>query len=561
MINFFDTIEQNSILWNLEKGENGAYFIDIILRRYDEIISNVSLLNKPIQNDKDLFLYFFKDSLKNAICWASQSNIPEETKEKLKQLDSKIKINVKEFCDYINAHSETLFKKISERSGEDYFVALRCLKESLCYYSKSLLHETMEDILSSCALHILAEYNCYSEYFKKHKDHFVRLFDDIDNTPFLESRTYVYCLVRLDGSKELNTIAKTFAERLCIRFLPLFRECANDSDSQTIFQNKTMFDYYFALARRYRLACGNEYRLLDEVYESTINDYVIKHGQKMPTQRYDLRPLIDELKNESNPYKFLSLTRIVDKNSSSVVFLYDRIFNTERPKNSLVDAVTRSEMPSSEKYPYHIQDALWVNEQFEMSLLNCVVLDDQLSKEYANYLPMIANDIDHELLGGKGNIAIEVAGSLEILANIIGLYDAKKHETPLYQALINGLCENLLNTIEKTLRLLTLKECYDVVFFEEKDLTLGQMLKQGLPMVLSKNLARYLQFYLDVDQSVGQISERPGRNLRNIHMHNLDHKYQRTNYGDCIWLVFILMCVLNELEVFVCLERDQKIKQ
>lgn len=557
-MSFLDTIEQNATLWDVDKDDNALFFVDFILKNIDEILPLIERLNQPIREERDLYYHFFKISFKNALSKRESLNIGQQDAAKLERFGASLVLDIPGFCNYVNEHANDMFSGIMERKGEGYWLAYKTLKDALGHYSKSLAESTIEVMLSYCAPHILCEYEVFEPYFKKHKEQFPKLFAEVASISLLDSRVYAYFLTKYKGPDELESLASSFAKRLCERFIPTFRENAVNSDDGSIFQNKHMFDQYYLMAKRYRLACANEFRSLEETYENTLNEYLQKYGQHFQTQRFSIEPAVEMLKKDDNPFKFMGLTMHFDIKKKKTVFFYDKVFGIAGSTNPLVDAVSRTGMPSSKSFPYHIQDALWMDERLQMTVLNYIVMDPKLSVEFARYLPTITNDIDKELLDGKGELAFETAGSIEMLGNIVGLYEKQQHETPLYQALINGLCENVLNTLEKTLRLLTMKESFESAFFEESELTLGQMLQHGKPQALSRNIVRLLQFHLDVDKAVPAKDERPGRNLRNIHMHNLDHKYKRTNYGDCLWLLFLLMAVFNELELDALERRAKK---
>lgn len=558
-MSILDSIEQNATLWNVEKNENAFFFVDFVLKNIEEIFPLIGRLNQPIREEKDLYYHYFKTSFKNAVAKRESLNIDQQEAAKLEQLDALLVFDIAGFCNYVNSNASNLFSEIMERKGEDYWLAYRTLKDALGQYSNSMAKSTIEIMLSCCAPHILCEYEIFEPYFKKHNEQFSKLFAKIDSIPFLDSRVYAYFLTRYKGPEDLEAQTSYFAARLCKRFIPTFRENSTNSDDSFIFQNKHMFDQYYSMAKRYRLPCANEFRSLEETYENTIVEYLKKNGQHSQTQRFSIEPAVETLKKDNSPFKFMRLTMRFDEKKQKMVFFYDRVFEVTKSSDSLVDAISRNGVPSSDNFPYHVQDILWMDERIQITVINYIVMDPKLSVEFAHYLPMIANDVDKELLDGKGELAFETAGSIEILGNIIGLYEKKQHETPLYQALINGLCENVLNTLEKILRLLTMKESFDSAFFEESELTLGQMLHHGKPQTLSRNIVRLLQFHLDVDKAVQAKDERPGRNLRNIHMHNLDHKYKRTNYGDCLWLLFLLVAVYNELELYVLEQKAQSI--
>ena len=553
-MDFLELVEQRTTLTNVESNSDAAFFFDIVLNRFDDALACVKRLNEPIREEKDLFCHFFKVSLNKAVSLIPDLNLAPVDSEKLVKLNSALPLDIKSFCSYVNANSESLFAKISERRERDQRLAALALKEALGHYPDSLGPRAIEDILSGCSLYILADYQSFGSYFKKHKNHFPRLFDGIDNILFYDSRSCVLFLTGFSGPEDMIAVAKDAAKRICEKWMPVLRKVALDFNDPHIFVNQTMFSYYYSLARRYRLPCANELRELDKKFDETIGRFLSKYGEKRRVEQVDLGPAVKFLKETNNPYKFLRITVAYDKREKKNVLFYDRVFSIKEDSNPFVDVVPRVKNPSSDSFPYHTQDALLADEQVHVSLLNLIFLDEQLSPEFANYLVLVANDADKELMGGKGDISFEVAGSLELLANIIALGQTGKGKTPLYQALINGLCENLINTIEKTLRILTLEELRSSTFVDEKDLTLGQMLVHGYPHCLSRNLIKLLQYYLDTDKAASSPDARPGRNLRNKHMHNLGDKYRKIVYGDCLWLFYILMVLFNELELLA----DQK---
>ena len=546
-MNIIEEIQQQSFLWDLEKGDGAAFFVSQILEKYDDFVIAVQQLDGAIREEKDLYFYFFAESLANAVEDIPNLKLSAEEMNKLCQLSKAHKPNRAAFVQYVKEHIDELFGQIRLRSGGSRRLAYRCLKEMFCYHAKALTDEAIEVILKNCSSMILADFEPFKKFFKRRPEFFASLFNDIDSVPLITSGIYVQFLTQHQPSSEQEDLIKGIAERLCTRFLPIFREKANDSDDKNIYDSHALFEDFYSLARKFRFPCANEYRDLSEQYEQTFGDYVQKYGQVF-TQRFDLRPAIETLKKTDDPYRFMKITLFRDTRQNKIVNFYDRLFGIRKSVNPLADAFNRIETPSSEEFPYFIQDTLDVNQTVQATVMGYIFTDEKLARDFANYLPTIAKDIDKRLFSGAGELAIEVAGSIEIMSNLVTLHSQGHAETPLYQALVNGLCENIINTIEKTLRLLVRFETYSSKFYEEKHLTLGAMLQDEMPRSLSRSLIRLLQFYLDDDKKVTIVQGRPGRKLRNIHMHNIGHKYTKTTDADCLWLMHILMVVLNEIE-------------
>ena len=140
-------------------------------------------------------------------------------------------------------------------------------------------------------------------------------------------------------------------------------------------------------------------------------------------------------------------------------------------------------------------------------------------------------------------------GAIEILENIIKFYKEKQGDAPITKALENGCCVNLCGTIEKLLRNVLVKEVGDTLFIDPDKTTLVQILESTNKLSdVSSGLRYYLEFYLSTESDFnGLKEERPGKNIRNIQMHNRNDKYENTNYNDALLLFFFAVSLLGDL--------------
>ena len=89
----------------------------------------------------------------------------------------------------------------------------------------------------------------------------------------------------------------------------------------------------------------------------------------------------------------------------------------------------------------------------------------------------------------------------------------------------------------------------DTLFIDPEKITLVQILESVNKLSdVSSGLRYYLEFYLSTESGFnGLKEERPGKNIRNIQMHNRNDKYENTNYNDALLLFFFAVSLLGDL--------------
>ena len=107
---------------------------------------------------------------------------------------------------------------------------------------------------------------------------------------------------------------------------------------------------------------------------------------------------------------------------------------------------------------------------------------------------------------------------------------------------------NQCGLIEKILRNIALKEAEDFTFFDSDSNTIGSLFKNHNFKMISDGLLYYLEFYLSTEANESlRKGARPGKNIRNIQMHNHDDKYQKTNLTTCLELLYFIISQLGDL--------------
>ena len=175
--------------------------------------------------------------------------------------------------------------------------------------------------------------------------------------------------------------------------------------------------------------------------------------------------------------------------------------------------------------------------------------DEKLSHDFAKYLTIACASVEKNYFNGDVQISSEFFGAFEVLENIISFYRTKKGDAPITKALENGCCVNLCGTIEKILRNVLIKEVGNSLFIDPDSITLTQILNSANKLFdVSSGLRYYLEFYLSNECDFeGLKEERPGKNIRNIQMHNRNDKYENTKYNNALLLFFFAVSLLGDL--------------
>ena len=99
------------------------------------------------------------------------------------------------------------------------------------------------------------------------------------------------------------------------------------------------------------------------------------------------------------------------------------------------------------------------------------------------------------------------------------------------------------------MRNIVFKETQNDKYVDSDKTALASIFKKPLKLRgVSDGLKYYFEFYLikQVDFDGGEM-DRPGLNIRNKLMHGQDEMYERTDYGTCLTLFYLLLSLLNGL--------------
>ena len=201
----------------------------------------------------------------------------------------------------------------------------------------------------------------------------------------------------------------------------------------------------------------------------------------------------------------------------------------------------------SDKYPYYKQQSMEIYMWVQQRLLNLIMCDENLYKEFGNFVLTSVKQVENKFFDNRIHLSDEIMGSYEVLLNIIGLAKNNDMDSPLYKALINGCVMNLCGTIEKIIRNVILEEVKDILYFDEDSNTLNSLLNYDIQSI-SCGLKYHLEFFLCKENNNNiPKAKRPGKNIRNIQMHNHNLKYESTNWSDCCNLFYFVLSIVNDL--------------
>ena len=88
-----------------------------------------------------------------------------------------------------------------------------------------------------------------------------------------------------------------------------------------------------------------------------------------------------------------------------------------------------------------------------------------------------------------------------------------------------------------------------MIYVDIDNITLGGIIQQLREnKSISLDILDYLEYFLLKENNTKILkNERPGKNIRNIQMHNHDDKYVQTDINIILTLLYLLMLILNEL--------------
>lgn len=289
---------------------------------------------------------------------------------------------------------------------------------------------------------------------------------------------------------------------------------------------------------------------------SIIAEYWNKHGENIGV--FDLKKIISEL-NERGEDKFLLLTH------SKKGYGYKNILTSDFEEENCCYFIRFMEVigwKSSSEYPYYKQEIMNVKLLDKYFNLCAIFSDQKECQEFEKYVSFLSNSVQQEYFEDSINIVDEICGIFKSIECIVDLEMRHDEDVPFIKALVNGCVLNECGLIEKMLRNIAFNEMKDEEYFNEESETLGSLLEKRELKALSKGLKYYLRFYLskENDNSIRK-DERPGKDIRNVQVHNRDDKYQRTRSNLCFILFYFILSILGDLYYSKYYEDSGKTKE
>lgn len=522
-------------------------FAKNVVENLESLEKNVGSLNSDVYDLVSLYQYIWISSFKKFVTEIDEYAIGDDIKNRIKQLSIKINQSDKTFVDYINKNYETVFSKNSHVEVKWYEIADSLFELIYTKFSNVISDDAFSFIEKTMPLTLLSKFEiCQKRYSKaEHFENFKSLFDGLDGTTTFDDRVYVDFLLRTKANYQYDFL-KDKANFICKRALEGIKQKGINTDSEEIMQVASLLEEYLKLTRLFKLGCAAEYSSYSLKIREGLDEYLHKHGQHFDSGPIDLSPAVNLLKKGDDPLRLLLITHnMID---GKFVNNCDSIFSVEKP-DSLSEVFGELGNPRSDKYPYYKQQNMNLFLVLRTQIVTCVLCDEKLSNDFAKYLTIACTSVEQNYFNGDMQISSEFFGAFEVLENIISFYRTKKGDAPITKALENGCCVNLCGTIEKILRNVLIKEVGNSLFIDPDSITLTQILNSSNKLSdVSSGLRYYLEFYLSTECDFkGLKEERPGKNIRNIQMHNRNDKYEKTKYNDALLLFFFAVSLLGDL--------------
>ena len=522
----------------------GGVFVKNVIESLDDIKNNLDEINSEITDVEDMYRYLWLLSFEEMVKEIDLYKIDEETKSKIKGISSLIDYTPLRFITFINEKYKEALNKDDVKNDVmwyEYFSTI--MKLIYQKYTNGIKNCVFDFIEEKFPLNILSDFNIYSDFYKKHKEKIPKLFVGLKDTKVLDDKIYLDFLLRycLKNDEFLKEQAKFISERAFAHF----KSIKLSPDNNDILQVQYQFEEYRELAISYKLVCANEYNTYKKVIDDLVNEYLINYGHKNDTGPIDYKPLIDYLKNDNNPFRFLVLTH--SEKDDVIINNNDYILEVTN-KSSFSEFLNRIGVPRSKKYPYFKQDSMQMFLTISSYPFVFIINDKELSNSFYNYLYTICNEAEQKFFKKSININDEVLGIFTTIANLLNFINKKEDNTVLFKAILNGCVLNECALFEKLLRNVALKEIEDVYYFDQDSNTIGSLFRNHHFKTLSKGLIYSLEFVLsrEANDSLRK-DERPGMDIRNIQMHNYNDKYEKTNIILCLQLFYLLLSILDDL--------------
>lgn len=521
----------------------GGVFVKDVVDSLESIENNLDELNSNIVETEDLYRYLWLLSFKEMADEIDKYKVDESIKNRIKTLSKSLDYSPSRFVNFINGNYMDAFdkNKVGERRWYAYFDSLMGL--IFGHYSKSIHDEVFDYIEEKFAIDILADFDRYAGYYKKHQERIKTLFKDLDSTRVLDD--HIYCKFLMNNNIKDDGFLTEQAKFICERTIKHIKGMKLTSDTKEILQIDNHFANYRKIAIMYHLLCANEYNEYKKKIDDLREEYVKKHGQSIDYGSINLKPVLDLFKKSKDTARFLQLTHTL--NNGEFKNNFDLVPYKTEP-DSLFKFFERIGQPRSEKYPYYKQDGMELYTSLYCQILACIFNDSELNSDFTKYVFNISKQVENNVFHESILFCDEMIGAFDLIANCFGLLKNKDDRSPLYKALVNGCAMNEVGLLEKILRNAALIDDKETTYFDPDSNTMGVLFKRHHFEKLSSGLMYYLEFYLSLESSDKiKKDKRPGKNIRNVQMHNHDDKYGKTNLELCLLLFYFLLSLLGDL--------------
>lgn len=528
---------------------SAGFFVKNIVDNLNTLEQSVDSLTCAVNDLMSLYQYLwicsFKKFIKDIDCYI----LTDDIKNRIKFLDKMIDLNNKSFIAYVNKNFEIIFTKGNHNEVKWNSICGLILELVYEKFTGGITKDVYIFLEKNLYLTLLSKFEiCKNYYSKKENDeNFKSLFSNLNSTNVFDDKVYLDFLFKTKAAFKYDFL-KEKARFICERTIKHIKDIVINSKNVDIYQLFCEFDEYYKLASLFKLECISDYSSTSVKLKTQLDDYLIKHGNKTNFGPIDLSSAIKKLKEDSKEFKFVYLTHNFKNKAFTNIFNYIFTLSNE---NNLSELFSELGNPRSEKYPYYRQHDMELFLACYIQMMIWILNDETLSIDLSKYLLLACNQVEKKYFNNEISISSEIFGSFEILENILTLYENKQEKETLVKALENGCTVNLCGTIEKILRNVLIKESNGSLFIDSDAITLTQILNPSNKLAdISIGLRYFLEFYLATEMDFnGLKEERPGKNIRNIQMHNRSDKYEKTDYQTAIMLFFFLISLLNDLLV------------
>ena len=526
---------------------SAGFFVKNIVDNLNILEQSVDSLTCAVNDLMSLYQYLWICSFKKFVNDIDCYILSDDVKSKIKCLNEKINPNNKSFIAYVNNNFGIIFSKESHTEVKWHSIYELLLELVYERFTGGIAKDVFLFLEKNLYLTLLSRFEiCKNHYSKQeNNENFKSLFSKLDSTNVFDDKVYLDFLLKTKANFKYDFL-KEKARFICERTIKHIKDIEINYKNVDIYQFFCEFDEYYKLALLFKLECVSNYSSTSTKLKTQLDDYLIKHGNKTKFGPVDLSFIIENLKKDGYEFKFVHLTHDFKNKEFTNIFNYIFTLSNE---NNLSELFSELGNPRSEKYPYYRQHDMELFLACYIWIMILILNDETLSIDLSKYLLLACNQVEKKYFNNEISVSSEIFGSFEILENILTLYKNKQEKEPLVKALENGCTVNLCGTIEKILRNVLIKESNGSLFIDPDAITLTQILNPSNKLAdISTGLRYFLEFYLATEMDFnGLKEERPGKNIRNIQMHNRNDKYEKTDYQTAIMLFLFLISLLNDL--------------